>query len=162
MPSRINKVRSALQRTCETVCLATMVCSFGFFVIHEANESNVHRSMLSIAARSLRVLGHMEEGGRCVLHAARENPRYNERTIHLDFFASFHFRQSPRLCPRPKISRERSTLGHDSHPTHAHSSRSRPRDNRARHCENRFREKNSNFFLCTAARCLGSGRYRKS
>lgn len=51
--------------------------------------------------RSPRVLEPVEEekvegGGAC--STQRENLRYNERTIHLDFFGSFHFRQSLRLC----------------------------------------------------------------
>lgn len=44
---------------------------FVFFVI--SGERNAcYRSVLSIAAHSPRVLGHVEEGGRCVLHAARK------------------------------------------------------------------------------------------
>jgi len=71
---------------------------------HLRSERNAcYRSVLSIAAHSPRVLGHVGEGACCT---QRENLRYNERTIHLDFFASFHFRQSLRFRPRPKISRD--------------------------------------------------------
>lgn len=53
--------------------------------------------------RSPRVLEPVEEekvegGGAC--STQRENLRYNERTIHLDFFGSFHFRQSLRFSTR--------------------------------------------------------------
>jgi len=68
---------------------------FLFFIISEVNVR--YRSVLSIAAYSPRVLGHVKEGACCT---QRENLRYNERTIHLDFFASFHFRQSLRFRPR--------------------------------------------------------------